>query len=88
MNRQYLEAIRANSCYPTFRGFVQIFPLRTQTPLVKHPRSEAEGGKSDDEQFESAYGFYVVVFGGGAEGGGGHSFAISFPTPSCALPSS
>ena len=27
MNRQYLEAIRANSCYPTFRGFVQIFTL-------------------------------------------------------------
>lgn len=25
MNRQYLEAIRSNSCYPAFRGFVKIF---------------------------------------------------------------
>ena len=27
MNRQHLEAIRSNSCYPTFRGFVQVFTL-------------------------------------------------------------
>lgn len=25
MNRQHLEAIRSNSCYPTFRGFVNVF---------------------------------------------------------------
>ena len=27
MNRQHLEAIRSDSCYPTFRGFVQVFTL-------------------------------------------------------------
>ena len=27
MNQKYLEAIRNNSCYPTFRGFVGFFTL-------------------------------------------------------------
>lgn len=27
MNRQHLEAIRSNTCYPTFRGFIQVFTL-------------------------------------------------------------
>ena len=27
MNRQYLEALRSGSCYPTFRGFVTVFEL-------------------------------------------------------------
>ncbi|MEN1942710.1 hypothetical protein WCE55_02470 [Luteimonas sp. MJ293] len=27
MNRQYLEALRSGSCYPTFRGFITVFEL-------------------------------------------------------------
>jgi hypothetical protein len=34
-----------------------------------HPASP----KSDDVNFESTFGLFLVVFGGGAEGGGGDS---------------
>jgi len=51
-------------------GFITLPTIIDTFPITSSFRPHPSSPKSNDENFESAFGLWLIVFEGGAEGGG------------------